>query len=83
MNFGYHTQACECFSNKSLILPQKEAGTLFCLLTIEESDERMCQSTTEKNMCAPGLQNKIFKTPDVQQKLPREREGGHISSETF
>ena len=65
MNFGYYTQACECLSNKNLILPQKEAGTLFLLLTTEESDDSTCQSTAQKNMCAPGLQNKIFKAPDV------------------
>lgn len=64
MNFGCYTQTCE-YLNKRLILYHKQPGSLFCLFSIEESNDSMWQSTTQKGMFE-SLQNKVSKAPDVQ-----------------
>lgn len=83
MNFGYHTQACECFSNKSLILPQKEAGTLFCLLTIEES-MRACVRVQLRRTCVLQVCRIKYLKPQMYSKSCLEKgKGGTFPLKPF
>lgn len=83
MNFGCSTQTCEYLSNKRLILYQKEPGTLFFMLTIEESNDSMWQSTTQKKMCARSLQNKIFKAQMCNKSCLEKEEGDTFPLKSF